>query len=114
MKDRRLQIRVTIAELEGINRRAHAAGLTVAEYGRKVLLAGDSSALIEQESLKFEDPGLSVEEILMPEDPQQVAEVRQILEDSGHDTSGFDWKPCTVKDVPSGVRCFNCGRIHGS
>jgi hypothetical protein len=62
-KDKRLQIRVTDEELAGIQRRAKAKGLSVAEYGRSRLLFGDDTVLTEQVSLSLEDPILIPEEI---------------------------------------------------
>jgi hypothetical protein len=120
-KDKRLQIRVSTTELEGIGRRAKAAGLSVAEYGRKRLLSVDEPMLAVQESLGFEDPGLSREEILEPDDPEHVAAVRKIMAENGFPAS--DWTPtipgrvieqCDVKDLPPGVRCKECGFVHGS
>jgi Mobilization protein NikA len=120
-KDKRLQIRVTEEELKGINRRAKAAGLSVAEYGRRQLLFGDEIVLPVQDALAFEDPGLSREEILEPDDPEEAAERRQILEEGGYSVP--DWTPtipgrtekkCDVENVPFGVRCIKCGELHGS
>lgn len=57
--------------------------MNVAEYGRKVLLAGNVETEILQESI-FDAPM-----------------------DLSHDE-------CDVQDVPPGVRCFACGKLHGS
>ena len=92
-KSERLQIRVSAEEHEGIRRRAQAAGMSVADYGRRLLLSGDVEPLLTQESMLD-----SVGEAVVADDP--------IVEDE------TDVMFCSVKDVPPGVRCFVCGEVH--
>ena len=82
MKDKRLQIRVTEEEMAGISRRARAAGMTVADYGRKRLLFDVTP--VAEESVAME---------LELETNNQVE--------------------CYVEDMPPGVVCIECGRVHG-
>jgi len=125
-KDKRLQIRVTDQELVSIQRRAKAVGLSVAEYGRTRLLAEDAQAIPKQGLLGFEDLGLIGGEILEPDSPEDAAADLGILESVG--LSASDWQSsvddgpnydadlgaeCSVKDVPPGVRCIECGLVHG-
>ena len=109
IKDRRLQIRVTTEELEGIGRRAKAAGMSVAEYGRSVLLADNNPILVKQESL------LDAPEIdYLGPDPNDMDGEKWGPLDAEGDGPNYAKTECDVEGVPPGVRCIKCGELHGS
>ena len=101
-KNKRLQIRLTDEELDGITRRAKAAGLSVAEYGRTRMLAMDVEPQAEPMSLEFGDslegePGPSYAtaqaEAEAEGDEPLSDEVKEQLAKNGIDMP--DWTPDT-------------------
>ncbi len=136
IKDQRLQIRMTIEEMAAVKRRADAVGLSVAEYARKLMLAGPPPPVNEGPmSLDLEwsgnlegEPAATYAwfdaEAKWEGDQGLDDETKQKLKDE-HGIEFPDWVPtipnrepkdgtCNVKGVPPGVRCIKCGKIHGS
>lgn len=108
IKDQRLQIRMSVEEMASVKKRADAVGLTVAEYARKLMLAGPTPEA---------PPSLLSE--LQPEyitDRSMTIPLSRNITENGETAFRSDEQiePCDVKDVPPGVRCIKCGELHGS